>query len=101
MYMYREVQVPISPTELPELKTSEIEVRYNIHPTQYVLVNPKNGHVHAQGSLSTVAAVWGIERNELGNELKLEVRELYLKEIRTVTDEELEYEVERQRRNGR
>ena len=69
--------------------------------TQYVLVNPKNGHIHAQGNLSSVAVVWGIERNEIGDDLRLEVRELYLKEIRTVTIEELDHEVELQRRKGR
>jgi len=97
MYMYREVQVPISPTDFGE---PEKPIRADITLTQYILVNPVNGHIHAQGVLSTVAAVWGIER-ELGDELKLEVRELYLKVIRTVTDEELEYEVELQRRRGR
>jgi hypothetical protein len=94
--MYREAQVPISPTDFHEPE----KVRAKINPTQYILVNPQNGHIHAQGSLPTVAAVWGIER-ELGNDLKLEVRELYLKDLRTVTEEELNYEVELKRRRER
>jgi len=97
MYMHREVQVPVSPTELP---VSEKVNYQSVNLTQYVLVNPMNGHIHAQGNLSTVTKVWDMERN-LGDDLKLEVRELYLKEIRTVTIEELEYEIELHRRKGR
>jgi hypothetical protein len=93
--MYNEVPVTVSPTGVPE---QEKPVKYNVHPTQFVLVNPANGHVHATGNFQTVTAVWGIENKELGNELKLEVRELYIKEIRTVTVDELEYEYELQRR---
>lgn len=91
--MHREVQVPISPTELP---VSENEVRYDINQTQYALICPSNGRIHAQGTLSTVAKVWDMERN-LGDDLKLEVRELYLKEIRILTEDELNYEIKRRR----
>ena len=91
--MHREVQVPISPTELP---VTEKEVQYDIQPTQYALVNPSNGHIHAQGTLSTVAKIWDMERN-LGDDLELEVRELYLKEIRTLNEDELNYEVKRRK----
>ena len=95
-----EVPIPVCPEEEldnpnkkpePEIKTPHISVSR----TQYVLVDPKTGHIHAQGEIPTVAYVWAMERYSLGNPLNLEVRETKLLEIITLTNEEISKHLKR------
>jgi hypothetical protein len=85
-----EVKIPISETGLEEPKK-----HISVTRVQYALVNPANGHIHAWGSLDTICRVWNIE-NEIGNDLKLEVRETNLVEIKTLSNEEIKKELARQ-----
>ena len=88
-----EVKIPISENGLDEPKK-----HISITRVQYALVNPENGHIHAWGALDTICRVWNIE-NEIcnsKNDLKLEVRETNLVEIKTLSNEEIKKELMRQ-----
>jgi len=78
------VSIPVIPKE-PDKPNNPI----SITRTQYALVNPENGHIHAQGTLPVVSRVWEMERKEFGNDLNLEVRETQLIEIKTMTAEDI------------
>ena len=86
-----EVKIPISINGLEEPKK-----HISVTRVQYALVNPENGHIHAWGALDTICRVWDIEYTEIGNDLKLEVRETNLVEIKTLTNEEIKKELVRQ-----
>ena len=82
------------PYQEPKVETPPEPV--SITRVQYALVNPSNGRLHAQGSLDTICRVWDIEHNYLGNDLKLEVRETNLVEIKTLSIDEIKKELMRQ-----
>jgi hypothetical protein len=80
----------------PISKVDEPKKHISVTRVQYALVNPENGHLHAQGTLDVMCRVWHIEYKELGNELKLEVRETNLVEIKTLSNDEIKKELMRQ-----
>jgi len=80
----------------PIPKVNEPKKHISVTRVEYALVNPENGHLHAQGTLDVMCRVWNIEYKELGNDLKLEVRETNLVEIKTLTNEEIKKELMRQ-----
>lgn len=90
-----EVKIPISETGM-----EEPQKHISITRVQYALVNPENGHIHAWGTLPVICRVWDIEHDEIGNELKLEVRETNLVEIKTLSIEEIKRELMRQAAHG-
>jgi hypothetical protein len=92
-----EVKIPISENGLEDSKK-----HISVTRVQYALVNPDNGHIHAWGGLDTICRVWNIE-NEISNsknDLKLEVRETNLVEIKTLSNEEIKKELMRQAAHG-